>query len=113
MPTAKPTPSAYQLKITLLKIGPPIRRRIQLPSTLLLCCRHDAVQAVMGWTACHLMRLRTIPSALLVNVGAHQKMLEDRSAMRNSWRPSASLDTRNSAISVDGLVGSFTPKSFA
>jgi hypothetical protein len=51
---AKPTPSIYQLKITLLEIEPPIWRRIQVPSTMPLCCLHDAIQAVMGWTDSHL-----------------------------------------------------------
>lgn len=32
MPTTKPKPSLYQLKITLLGIEPPIWRRIQVPS---------------------------------------------------------------------------------
>ena len=54
MPTAKPKPFIYQLKITLLEINPPIWRRIQVPSTLPLCCLHDAFQAVMGWTDSHL-----------------------------------------------------------
>jgi hypothetical protein len=54
MPTTKATPSIYQLKITLIGIDPPIWRRIQVPSTLLLCCLHDAFQAVMGWTDSHL-----------------------------------------------------------
>jgi hypothetical protein len=44
----------YQLKITLTGIDPPISRRIQVPSTLLLCCLHDALQAVMDWTDSHL-----------------------------------------------------------
>jgi Plasmid pRiA4b ORF-3-like protein len=54
MPTAKPKPSMYQLKITLLGIQPPIWRRIQIPSTMCLCCLHDAIQAVFGWTDTHL-----------------------------------------------------------
>jgi hypothetical protein len=54
MPTAKPRPSIYQLKITLLEIAPPIWRRIQVPSTIPLCCLHDALQAVFGWTDSHL-----------------------------------------------------------
>jgi hypothetical protein len=54
MPTSKAQPSVYELKITLLGIEPPIWRRILVPSTLRLCCLHDAVQAVMGWTDCHL-----------------------------------------------------------
>jgi hypothetical protein len=54
MPTAKPKPSVYQLKITLLGIQPPIWRRIQVPSTIPLCCLHDAIQVVFGWTDTHL-----------------------------------------------------------
>ena len=54
MPTAKAKPSIQQLKITLLEINPPIWRRIQVPSTIPLCCLHDALQAVLGWTDSHL-----------------------------------------------------------
>jgi hypothetical protein len=54
MPTAKATPCIYQLKITLLEIAPPIWRRIEVPSTTPLCCLHDALQAVLGWTDSHL-----------------------------------------------------------
>ena len=54
MPTAKIKPSIHQLKITLLGIQPPIWRRIQVPSTMPLCCLHDALQAVFGWTDSHL-----------------------------------------------------------
>jgi hypothetical protein len=54
MPTATPKASIYQLKITLLGIQPPIWRRILVPSTIPLCCLHDAIQAVLGWTDTHL-----------------------------------------------------------
>ena len=54
MPRSNEPPSLYQLKITLLEIQPPIWRRIQVPDTLLLCCLHDALQAVFGWTDRHL-----------------------------------------------------------
>jgi hypothetical protein len=53
MPTARPKPSIYQLKITLLGIEPAIWRRMQVPSTIPLCCLHDAIQAVLGWTDSH------------------------------------------------------------
>jgi hypothetical protein len=45
----------YQLKITLVGIHPPIWRRILVPSTMRLCCLHDAIQAVFGWTDTHLL----------------------------------------------------------
>ena len=54
MPTAKPRPSIYQLNITLTGIEPAIWRRIQVPSTIPLCCLHEALQAVFGWTDSHL-----------------------------------------------------------
>jgi hypothetical protein len=54
MPATTAKPSVYNLKITLLGIKPPIWRRIQVPSTMLLCCMHDAFQAVIGWTDSHL-----------------------------------------------------------
>jgi len=54
MPTPKSKQSIYQLKLTLFGIEPPIWRRLQVPSTMLLCCLHDALQAVMNWTDSHL-----------------------------------------------------------
>lgn len=44
----------YQLKVTLLDIHPPIWRRIEIPSSLRLCCLHSAIQIAMGWTDSHL-----------------------------------------------------------
>ena len=54
MPSKKAPPPIYRLKITLIGIDPPIWRHIQVPSTILLCCLHDALQPVMGWTGSHL-----------------------------------------------------------
>jgi hypothetical protein len=54
MPFPKAPSPIYQLKITLTGIKPPIWRRIQVPATILLCCLHDALQAVFGWTDSHL-----------------------------------------------------------
>jgi hypothetical protein len=56
MTSKEPSPPIYQFKITLIGIDPPIWRRIQVPSTILLCCLHDAFQAVLGWTDSHLHR---------------------------------------------------------
>jgi Plasmid pRiA4b ORF-3-like protein len=50
----KPTPPIYQLKITLSEIDPPIWRRIQVSSSIKLCCLHTAFQVAMGWTDSHL-----------------------------------------------------------
>ncbi len=49
-----PTPPIYQLRITLTGIDPPIWRRIQVSSSLKLCCLHSAFQVVIGWTDSHL-----------------------------------------------------------
>jgi hypothetical protein len=46
----------YELRVTLQEILPPIWRLIQVPNNLRLCCLHDALQAVMGWTNSHLHR---------------------------------------------------------
>ncbi|MGD1092333.1 MAG: plasmid pRiA4b ORF-3 family protein [Bryobacteraceae bacterium] len=54
MPSSKAPPSIYRLKITLAGIEPPIWRRIQVPSSIELCCLHSALQTVMGWTDSHL-----------------------------------------------------------
>lgn len=54
MPTVKAAPPVYQLKITLLDIQPPIWRRIEVPSSIRLCCLHSAIQVAMGWTDGHL-----------------------------------------------------------
>ena len=54
MPSKKAPPPIYRLKITLVGIEPPIWRHIQVPGTIRLCCLHDALQAVMGWTDSHL-----------------------------------------------------------
>jgi len=52
----KPPSSVYQLKIVLTGIAPPIWRRIQVPSSIKLCCLHSAFQVVMGWSDSHLHR---------------------------------------------------------
>lgn len=54
MSTRKAAHSAYELRITLLEIDPPIWRRLQVPSTIKLSRLHDALQIVMGWTNSHL-----------------------------------------------------------
>jgi hypothetical protein len=50
----KATSPSYQLKVTLLEIEVPIWRPIQVPSTMLLFCLHDELQADVGWTDSHL-----------------------------------------------------------
>lgn len=51
--TKGPAP-VYELKITLVGLTPLIWRRVQVPSSIKLCCLHSAIQVVMGWTDSHL-----------------------------------------------------------
>jgi hypothetical protein len=48
------TPQAYQLKLTLLGIKPPIWRRILMPGKMNLEDLHYVIQTVMGWDNSHL-----------------------------------------------------------
>jgi len=54
MPNKKTLQRGYQLKITLIDIGPPIWRRLQVAASIKLCCLHSAIQVAMGWTDSHL-----------------------------------------------------------
>jgi hypothetical protein len=54
VPSAKASSPIYELKIQLIEIEPPIWRRLQVPSSIRLCCLHSAFQVVMGWTDSHL-----------------------------------------------------------
>ena len=44
----------YQLKITLKYIRPPIWRRVQVPSDIILARLHRIIQVAMGWYDSHL-----------------------------------------------------------
>jgi len=48
------TPTAYQLRITLLGVRPPIWRRVLVPPTESTEYLHDVIQAAMGWYDSHL-----------------------------------------------------------
>jgi len=54
MPSRMAPLSAYELKVTLLGLATPIWRRLQVPSSIELCCLHTALQTAMGWTDIHL-----------------------------------------------------------
>lgn len=45
---------AYQFKITLKSVSPPVWRRVVVPSSLTLFELHDVIQFAMGWRDCHL-----------------------------------------------------------
>ena len=45
---------AYQLKVTLLDVKPPIWRRLLVPGTISLDRLHTVIQKAMGWTDAHL-----------------------------------------------------------
>jgi hypothetical protein len=46
--------TAYQLKVTLRHIHPPIWRRLRVPGAATLGQVHDALQVVLGWTNSHM-----------------------------------------------------------
>lgn len=45
---------AYQLRITLRDIDPPVWRRVVVPAEITLLELHDVIQIAMGWEDCHL-----------------------------------------------------------
>ena len=47
----------YAIKVTLLRTGPPIWRRILVPRDITLRILHRTLQTVMGWTNSHLHQL--------------------------------------------------------
>lgn len=50
--------TAYEIKVTLRGIRPPIWRRLRVPSTVTLSQLHRALQIAMGWTDTHLHQFR-------------------------------------------------------
>ena len=50
---------AFELKITLLGIRPPVWRRIRVRSDMMLADLHGVLQAVMGWTDSHMHAFRS------------------------------------------------------
>jgi hypothetical protein len=51
---AGPPKAVYQLKITLLRMPPPVWRRVQVRSNITMAELHETIQAAMGWTDSHL-----------------------------------------------------------
>lgn len=49
-----PVASAYQVKITLRHVKPPVWRRLQLPGSITLGELHNVIQTAMGWEDYHL-----------------------------------------------------------
>jgi hypothetical protein len=49
-------PQRYQLRVDLMRMKPPIWRRICVPSDIRLDRLHDVIQTAMGWTDSHLHR---------------------------------------------------------
>lgn len=47
---------AYELKVRLNGIRPPVWRKVVVPSGITLDRLHDVIQIVMGWEDCHLHR---------------------------------------------------------
>jgi len=53
------TAAAYQVKVSLRDVKPPIWRRLVLPAAVTLAELHDVVQVAMGWTDSHLHQFAT------------------------------------------------------
>ena len=51
---SRKTAAAYQLKVTLEGIAPPIWRRLEVPGDMDLEKLHEVIQVAMGWTNSHL-----------------------------------------------------------
>lgn len=49
---------AYQMRIELLDIEPPVWRRLVVRDTLTFHDLHEVIQVVMGWQKCHLFEFR-------------------------------------------------------
>jgi Plasmid pRiA4b ORF-3-like protein len=58
----KAAPSDLQLKVVLHGTGPPLWRRIVLPSDTSLGTLHDAIQAAFGWSGGHVHLFTDDPS---------------------------------------------------
>jgi hypothetical protein len=52
--TATPPPTAYQLRVTLLGVRPPIWRRVLVPPDESAEYLHEVIQTAMGWYDSHL-----------------------------------------------------------
>lgn len=50
----RPSGPAYQLKVSLLEVEPPVWRRLLVPGTMSLDRLHTVIQKAMGWTDSHL-----------------------------------------------------------
>ncbi|MDP2156142.1 MAG: plasmid pRiA4b ORF-3 family protein [Nitrospirota bacterium] len=63
--------TAYQFKITLQDIKPPIWRRIRVPASYTFWDLHVAIQDVMGWTDSHLHEfvIKNPKTARKINIG--------------------------------------------
>lgn len=48
------SPVAYQLKVTLVRVKPPVWRRLLVPGNFSLDRLHTVIQEAMGWTDSHL-----------------------------------------------------------
>jgi hypothetical protein len=57
-PLRRPSPQTFQIKVSLRDVRPPIWRRLQVPSDILLPKLHQVLQAAMGWHDSHLHLFR-------------------------------------------------------
>ncbi len=53
-PAGESLQQMLQLRITLLNVKPPVRRRVLVNASLTFLQLHDVIQGAMGWEDCHL-----------------------------------------------------------
>jgi len=52
--TTQQTTGAYQLRINLFGVSPPVRRRVRVSADTTIAKLHDIIQVAMGWQDVHL-----------------------------------------------------------
>ncbi len=56
MPPKKTIAPVFRLKVTLVRVEPPVWRRVRVPGDIKLHVFHQLLQVLMGWDDCHLHR---------------------------------------------------------
>ncbi|MBI4333824.1 MAG: plasmid pRiA4b ORF-3 family protein [Chloroflexi bacterium] len=87
-----PWKTVHQLKITLIGVSPPIWRRIQVPSDIVLSELHDIIQIVMGWENDHLYQFQIGKVYFSDGEVDAEPALRLRQEFRGVWKSSLSQE---------------------
>ncbi len=79
---------AYQFKITLRGVKPPVWRRIQVPETHTFWDLHVAIQDAMGWFDCHLHQFDLVDPSIgeKVEIGIPDEEFEHARETLPGWK---------------------------